>query len=415
MAEDQGTEINLCKAYCLVYKFVPDSKKWEQQHKGWVQVNIYEDTEDNTFRVVGWTLPDDPEALTEILINSNITAACSYKKGRPDFLKYTDDESTFGFGFYGDDDKAERSPKKFYEVLTSLIDRLKKDAGIVEEANTAKEGKNTVKFTKHSEEAGSKLNINQATAAKAQADQGTISTATQVTHLSHVKYDPNTRSYTGLPKEWEKTLNKQFGLDIQHLECVKIEPYNSRIPAVLVQMQTYLRRNNAFDIEGIFRLAPDSEECEFVKSQLNQNTFKQCEDINCIATLLKVWFRDLPRPILESVSTYNIVDCATAEAAGAIILKMNEPEASVMLWLVDLGVECAQNSRVNKMTPTNLGICVGPNLFRPNMMDPMASLQYSQKVAGFLGKAICWRAKEKGVDLTDSAAPKSNAIESVGF
>ena len=39
--------------------------------------------------------------------------------------------------------------------------------------------------------------------------------------------------------------------------------------------------------EGIFRLAPDMDESTMVKKALNENKFVRCDDINCIANLIK--------------------------------------------------------------------------------------------------------------------------------
>ena len=39
---------------------------------------------------------------------------------------------------------------------------------------------------------------------------------------------------------------------------------------------------------GIFRLAPDRDDCDFVKDQINSGTFEHVEDVNVIANLIKV-------------------------------------------------------------------------------------------------------------------------------
>jgi len=68
------------------------------------------------------------------------------------------------------------------------------------------------------------------------------------------------------------------------------------------------------------------------------------------------------------------------------------------LWLIDVCVEVQSHSHINKMTGKNLAIVIGPNLFKPSttMEDPMASLRFSQKIANFMHKGICWRASELG-------------------
>lgn len=437
MMEDES-EIALCQAYCVVYRLdgeTKDNREWVCQHTGWAQVNLYEDPTDHTYRIVGWTLPDADAAKEgdppepKILVNSNVTNNCAYSKKSIDFLKYVDeDRIVFGFGFYKKDgvgEEAMENPKRFYDCLTELIDKLKEECGgeddedtrLAFNARTAKEGANTIKFTPVMKDAKGTLAIHAPTGAKgvnASEEEKGVSEAKDVKHVHSVQFDPRTRTYVGLPKEWEGLMNQQFGLDISRVECVRTPPYKSRIPAVLVQMLAYMRKESAFDIEGIFRLAAGSEEQSFVKSQLNNNTFKKCDDIHCISTLTKVFFRDLPKPLLDCVTHYSVVECTSPERAGEIVEKMPEPEGSVMLWLIDLCVECTLKCSVNKMTPTNLGIVIGPNLFLVSMVDPMASLQYSQKVALFLARAIVWRAHCKGhmeVKDTGPAKARTNAIE----
>ena len=47
---------------------------------------------------------------------------------------------------------------------------------------------------------------------------------------------------------------------------------------------------NGYNSEGIFRLAPNENDVYNVKNALNAGTFtlNQCNDVNCIANLIKV-------------------------------------------------------------------------------------------------------------------------------
>jgi hypothetical protein len=225
--------------------------------------------------------------------------------------------------------------------------------------------------------------------------QTTVTDPHSVIHTQHVKYDPLTRSYKGLPPEWEALLNKQFGLDPAKIETVKLAAYKSRIPSVLVQMRDYLFENGGADQEGIFRLAPDASESTYIKQQINENRFQGCADIHIISNLIKVFFRELPVHILNGVSTEKVTNCDSEDQAGKIVTEMNEPYASYLLWLLDLCADVSDHADKNKMTAKNLGIVFGPNLFTPSDKDPMQSLLYSQKVANFLHKAIDWRRKRR--------------------
>eukprot|EP00455_Lapot_gusevi_P029540 TRINITY_DN3163_c0_g1_i3.p1 TRINITY_DN3163_c0_g1~~TRINITY_DN3163_c0_g1_i3.p1 ORF type:complete len:388 (-),score=144.14 TRINITY_DN3163_c0_g1_i3:193-1356(-) len=216
-----------------------------------------------------------------------------------------------------------------------------------------------------------------------------------VVHTQHVAVDPRTGQYRGLPPDWEKALQQQFGLPPNKLETRKLDAYNARIPIILITMRDYLFTNRGDEQVGIFRLAPDAEECNFVKEQLNKGSFRGCNDINCISNLIKVWFRDLPQQLLQPVDSNLIQQCAEEEDALRIMDSLPEPNKSIYLWLLDLCVDIAAKQNINKMTPQNLAIVIAPNLFKPDALNlqPMQALVFSQKVAHFLFKSVCWRQK----------------------
>lgn len=209
----------------------------------------------------------------------------------------------------------------------------------------------------------------------------------------------------------------QFGLPPSRVETVKLDAYSARIPVVLVQMKDYLLKNGGLEIEGIFRLAPDADESQFVKRQLDANRFDKCQDVNCISNLIKVrcarallldvcslcadfrtpctrWCRSGSASCRTSCSTTSsprlsrlskrfaffrsrfvwcartahpcVCDliassaCFEQEAdAGAIINTVPEPYQSILLWLLDLCLTVANYSHINKMTPQNLAIVIG--------------------------------------------------------
>jgi hypothetical protein len=126
-----------------------------------------------------------------------------------------------------------------------------------------------------------------------------------------------------------------------------------------------------------------------------------------------VWFRDLPTHLLTEISADAISDCDTEEKSADIIAGMSEPSASILLWLLDMCVTVSANSNTNKMTPQNLAIVIGPNLFTPSMTDPMASLLFSQKVASFLHSAIVWRSKNPDAYRPDPNGPAVTDTEIV--
>lgn len=228
-----------------------------------------------------------------------------------------------------------------------------------------------------------------------------------VKRTAHVTYDSITGQFTGVPIEWQDELKKAFGLPLQLCVSQEVEGYTGRIPPVLVLMKAYLIQHGGLQQRGIFRLAPEGNEAVTVKSQLNNGTFTGCSDVNVIANLLKVWFRDMPSRLLDTIKeTKLITECDTKEQAGETITsKFKDPQLSVMLWLLDLCADVSTYSSVNMMNPQNMAIVFAPNLFKladsgtDSGMDPIQLMSVCKKYTSFLERAIEWR-------LTDTTRPQ---------
>eukprot|EP00466_Bigelowiella_natans_P014199 jgi/Bigna1/81625/fgenesh1_pg.82_\ len=160
-------------------------------------------------------------------------------------------------------------------------------------------------------------------------------------------------------------------------------------------MKRYLFENGGLQTEGIFRLAPDHNECARVKKELDAACFERCEDINVIANLIKVWFREMPTKLLTGIDPKRIQDCKNQEDALNIVSTLKEPSQSILLWLLDALAIVSQYQYINKMSPQNLAIVMAPNLFSADHLSPMEGLLFSQKVAFMLYKAVVGRTENK--------------------
>jgi hypothetical protein len=176
-----------------------------------------------------------------------------------------------------------------------------------------------------------------------------------------------------------------------------VDGYASRIPSILLQMKKYLLENGGLQSEGIFRIAPDNDACTAVKRQFEESRFEKCDDINIIANLIKVYFREMPVKLLQSANPKSISSAETEAEFRAIVNKLKEPEKSLFLWLVDMCIE--MYAPVNRMTARNLAIVVAPNIFDTPDMAPMDSLLFSQKVVHFMHQAVELRARDVGKAL----------------
>lgn len=207
---------------------------------------------------------------------------------------------------------------------------------------------------------------------------------------------------TDLPMAWSKALKATFGLPPQLCTVSKVPGYVSPIPTILEDMKTMLTNLNGFHSEGIFRLAPEKQDFDSFKADISSGSdnYKNCDNINCIANAIKVWFRDLPTPLLGSTDYSDINASVLAEGyekAVAILDSILEPHQSILKWLLDLSVEVIKESATNRMSSEAVSIVMAPNLYKMPAFDPtdlataLAAMKKSKTYTKFWERLIDWR------------------------
>jgi hypothetical protein len=235
-------------------------------------------------------------------------------------------------------------------------------------------------------------------------DSVRISAPESVLHMTSVHFNETLGRYEGLPEEW-KVQNCVFGLPYQTL-AKRMDPagdYTDAIPTALILMKEHLIRLDAKSIVGIFRLAPDKDECNRVKELINQGDYdyNDCKDPNILANLLKVFFRELPENLFNSIPERDILKIASLKTVDEIVEELStsclvsNPDYSLIMWLLDFMAIFIQNEHVNKMSAKNMAIVVSPNLYAVNSENPMVALTMAQKVAEFTTKLLAGRLKMK--------------------
>lgn len=209
----------------------------------------------------------------------------------------------------------------------------------------------------------------------------------------HVKFNEKKARYDHVPEGMELHFNRQFGVPIKQCPAVYVKGYDSKIPAVLVMMRDEMIKNGGLETEGIFRLAPERAACALAKKHINMGKFEDCDDVNIMANLIKVWFRDLPDKLLNAAPPSAIDHTARVGEAGAaeFVSKMHEPERSVLLWLLDMGAEIVRSKRKTRMDARNMAIVLSPNLYQPTDEEPMAAMARMSKVVQSMHSLLKWR------------------------
>uniref|UniRef100_A0A8D2MRQ5 Rho GTPase-activating protein 17 n=1 Tax=Zonotrichia albicollis TaxID=44394 RepID=A0A8D2MRQ5_ZONAL len=135
---------------------------------------------------------------------------------------------------------------------------------------------------------------------------------------------------------------------------------------VMMLLETGMRE------EGLFRIAAGASKLKKLKAALDCSTSQLDEfysDPHAVAGALKSYLRELPEPLM----TYSLYEEWTQAAnvqdqdrklqdLWRICNKLPEHYRVNFRYLIKFLAKLAQNSDVNKMTPSNIAIVLGPNL-----------------------------------------------------
>ncbi|KAJ8612530.1 hypothetical protein CTAYLR_003690 [Chrysophaeum taylorii] len=152
-----------------------------------------------------------------------------------------------------------------------------------------------------------------------------------------------------------------------------------------------LSNNGALDRQGIFRIPGNSDEVDHLKKRLDD----ACEppssvladaDVDDLATLTKMWFRERADNFLEPVLQDALRDASNrcpddvefAIAVGDLLDAANTPSTKAAAFCLPLLLgflaRVADNAASNMMTAENLAICFAPNILLRDPDDPAAMI-----------------------------------------
>jgi len=180
------------------------------------------------------------------------------------------------------------------------------------------------------------------------------------------------------------------------------------IPVILKNLKDCLIAAGGLKSEGVFRLAGELTVLKSTKEQINRasatNSGPGCivgecgglpDDVNNLATLIKIWYRELPQLILNSLPTKDIVDSSEVDDCVAAATKLPQLQRDLLDWILELLLRVAANRATTKMTAQNLAIVVAPNLYEATTPDPVQGLIMSQKAVGFVHNILVYMVRER--------------------
>ncbi|KAA8576600.1 hypothetical protein EYC84_006698 [Monilinia fructicola] len=161
------------------------------------------------------------------------------------------------------------------------------------------------------------------------------------------------------------------------------------LPAVIYRCIEYLDAKNAAGEEGIFRLSGSNivirqlRERFNVEGDVNLVTDDQYYDIHAVASLLKLYLRELPTTILtrelhlEFIAVTELHDInEKISALNGLVHRLPRANNILLRYLAGFLINIINHSDTNKMTVRNVGIVFSPTLNIPAPVFALFLQQY---------------------------------------
>ncbi|KAJ4300897.1 Rho GTPase activating protein [Kalmusia sp. IMI 367209] len=174
-----------------------------------------------------------------------------------------------------------------------------------------------------------------------------------------------------------------FGIPLaEAVEYTQPIGLNDPIPSVVYRSLEYLRAKNAISEEGIFRLSGSNIVIRALRERFNtEGDVKlldgQYYDIHAVASLLKLYLRELPASILTRelhLDFLKVLDLdersKKIQAFNVLVHKLPRVNFELLRHMSSFLIEIVDNAAINKMTVRNVGIVFAPTL---NIPAPLIS------------------------------------------
>ncbi|MBN3281568.1 RHG25 protein, partial [Polyodon spathula] len=114
-------------------------------------------------------------------------------------------------------------------------------------------------------------------------------------------------------------------------------------------------------------------------------SFPYDTDVHTVASLFKLYLRELPEPVIPWSQYEDFLNCSTEGAAGQEQLKnqialLPRANYSLLSYICRFLYEIQLKSSVNKMSVENLATVIGVNLLKPRIEDPVTIMKGTPQI-----------------------------------
>ncbi|XP_051540133.1 rho GTPase-activating protein 25 isoform X1 [Myxocyprinus asiaticus] len=194
--------------------------------------------------------------------------------------------------------------------------------------------------------------------------------------------------------EWVRSIRKAIGSRSNHVFgkslsdiMVYEKKFGSRLVPILVEKCAEFIREHGLNEEGIFRLPGQDNQVKQFREAFDAGerpSFPSDTDVHTVGSLLKLYLRELPEPVVpwtqyqDFLDSTLVLDAATAAGKEKLekqISLMPKVNYNLLSYICRFLFEVQQNSKVNKMSVENLATVMGVNLFKPQVEDAISMMK----------------------------------------
>ncbi|XP_072289801.1 rho GTPase-activating protein 25 [Eucyclogobius newberryi] len=200
-------------------------------------------------------------------------------------------------------------------------------------------------------------------------------------------------------EEWVRTLRRVigapssgvFGKSLQDTVAYD-QRFGPQMVPVLVQKCVEFIQEHGLDEEGIFRLPGQDNAVRQFRDAFDAGerpSFPSDTDVHTVASLLKLYLRELPEPVVPWGQYQDFLDCTNImdspgqtgwdklERQISLLPRVNYNLLSYICRFL-FGIQL--HSKVNKMNVENLATVMGINLLKPQIEDPITVMKATPQI-----------------------------------
>uniref|UniRef100_A0A8C9XH42 Rho GTPase activating protein 22 n=1 Tax=Sander lucioperca TaxID=283035 RepID=A0A8C9XH42_SANLU len=183
-----------------------------------------------------------------------------------------------------------------------------------------------------------------------------------------------------------------FGQHLEETMLYEAQCGPQLLVPVLVEQCVCFIREHGLKEEGLFRAPGQTNHVRELQDAFDRGekpVFDSTTDVHTVASLLKLYIRELPEPIIPFSKYTQFLSCAQLltkdKAMGIIELgkqvkSLPQVNYNLLTYICKFLDVVQSHSNENKMSVQNLATVFGPNILRPRVEDPVTMMEGSSQV-----------------------------------